>query len=55
MNENKTNINLYVGKITYELSENSAKASIDALSVKLTSEFGGEFSPVIIRRMRKFY
>lgn len=50
----------YVGKITYELSENSNKASygkkiIEALSSKLTNEFGGGFSPVSIRRMRKFY
>ena len=44
----------------YELSENSTKASygkkiIDALSVKLTNEFGSGFSPVSRRRMRKFY
>ena len=50
----------YVGKITYELSENSTKASygkkiIDALSAKLTNEFGSGFSPVSIRRMRKFF
>ena len=50
----------YVGKITYELFENSNKASygkkiIEALSSKLTNEFGGGFSPVSIRRMRKFY
>lgn len=50
----------YVGKITYELSENSNKASygkkiIEVLSSKLTNEFGGGFSPVSIRRMRKFY
>lgn len=50
----------YVGKITYELSENSTKASygkkiIDVLSSKLTVEFGSGFSPVSIRRMRKFY
>ena len=50
----------YVGKITYELSESSNKASygkkiIEALSAKLTNEFGGGFSPVSIRRMRRFY
>ena len=50
----------YVGKITYELFENSNKASygkkiIEALSSKLTNEFGGGFSPVSIRKMRKFY
>ena len=50
----------YVGKITYELSGSCYKASygkkiIETLSVKLTNEFGGGFSPVSIRRMRKFY
>ena len=55
-----TEVYWYVGKITYELSENSTKASygkkiIEALSAKLTNEFGGGFSPVSIRRMRKFY
>ena len=55
-----TEVYWYVGKTTYELSENSTKASygkkiIDALSVKLTNEFGSGFSPVSIRRMRKFY
>ena len=55
-----TKVYWYVGKITYELSENSTKASygkkiIDALSLKLTNEFGSGFSPVSIRRMRKFY
>ncbi len=55
-----TEVYWYVGKITYELSENSTKASygkkiIDALSSRLTNEFGSGFSPVSIRRMRKFY
>lgn len=55
-----TEVYWYVGKITYELSENSTKASygkkiIDVLSNKLTNEFGSGFSPVSIRRMRKFY
>ena len=55
-----TEVYWYVGKITYELSENSTKASygkkiIDVLSVKLTNEFGSGFSPVSIRRMRRFY
>ena len=49
-----TEVYWYVGKITYELSENSTKASyekkiIDALSAKLTNEFGSGFSPVSIR------
>ena len=55
-----TEVYWYVGKITYELSENSTKASygkkiIDALSSKLTKEFGSGFSSVSIRRMRRFY
>ncbi len=55
-----TEVYWYVGKITYELSENSTKATygkkvIEVLSSKLTVEFGSGFSPVSIRRMRKFY
>ena len=55
-----TEVYWYVGKITYELSNNSTKASygkqiIDALSSRLANEFGSGFSPVSIRRMRKFY
>ncbi len=55
-----TEVYWYVGKITYELSENSTKASygkkiIDVLSSKLTKEFGSGFSSVSIRRMRRFY
>ncbi len=55
-----TEVYWYVGKITYELSENSTKASygkkiIEVLSTKLTNEFGSGFSPVSIRRMRRFY
>lgn len=55
-----TEVYWYVGKITYELSNNSTKASygkqiVLELSSKLTKEFGGGFSPVSIRRMRKFY
>ena len=55
-----TEVYWYVGKITYELSENSTKASygkkiIDILSSKLTKEFGSGFSSVSIRRMRRFY
>jgi len=51
-----TEVYWYVGKITYELSENSTKASygkkiIDELSLKLTKEFGSGFSSVSIRRM----
>ena len=55
-----TEVYWYVGKITYELSENSTKACygkkiIDTLSSKLTKEFGSGFSSVSIRRMRRFY
>lgn len=55
-----TEVYWYVGKITYELSENTTKATygkkiIEALSSKLTNEFGSGFSPVSIRRMRRFY
>lgn len=55
-----TEVYWYVGKITYELSVNSTKASygkkiIDTLSSKLTKEFGSGFSSVSIRRMRRFY
>ena len=55
-----TEVYWYVWKITYELSNNSTKASygkriIDALSIKLSKEFGSGFSSVSIRRMRKFY
>lgn len=55
-----TEIYWYVGKITYELSENSTKAIygkkiIDVLSSKLTKEFRSGFSSVSIRRMRRFY
>ena len=55
-----TEVYWYVGKITYELSENNTKASygkkiIDTLSSKLTKEFGSGFSSVSIRRMRRFY
>ncbi len=50
----------YVGKITYNLSNNDAsvnygKKIIDELSLKLTKEFGSGFSSVSIRRMRRFY
>lgn len=55
-----TEVYWYVGKITYELSENSTKASygknvINVLSNRLTNEFGSGFSPVSLRRMRRFY
>ena len=55
-----TEVYWYVGKITYELSNNSTKANygkkiIGSLSEKLTHEFGSGFSPVSIRRMRRFY
>ena len=50
----------YVGKITSELYNNSSdgtygKRIIEALSKKLTNEFGNGFSAVSIRRMRRFY
>ncbi|MFI3200833.1 MAG: PDDEXK nuclease domain-containing protein [Eubacteriales bacterium] len=50
----------YVGKITFELSDNTTKAKygkqiINTLSAKLTNEFGSGFTPVSIRRMRRFY
>lgn len=50
----------YVGKITSELYNNSSdgmygKRIIEALSKKLTTEFGAGFSAVSIRRMRRFY
>ena len=50
----------YVGKITSELFNNASdgtygKRIIEALSQKLTKEFGNGFSAVSIRRMRRFY
>ena len=50
----------YVGKITSELYNNSSdgtygKRIIEAVSKKLTNEFGNGFSAVSIRRMRRFY
>ncbi len=50
----------HVGKTTSELYNNSGdgtygKRIIDALSKKLTNEFGNGFSAVSIRRMRRFY
>ena len=47
-----TEVYWYVGKITYELSNNSTKASygkqiIDALSSRLTNEFGTGFSLLV--------
>ncbi len=55
-----TEVYWYVGKITSELYNSSSdgiygKRIIEALSKKLTSEFGNGFSPVSIRRMRRFY
>lgn len=60
INTTMTEVYWYVGKITHELSNHSTKATygkqiIEALSAKLTNEFGTGFSPVSIRRMRKFY
>ena len=50
----------YVGKIVSKLYSNSSdgtygKRIIEALSKKLTNEFGNGFSAVSIRRMRRFY
>ena len=50
----------YVGKVTSELYNNSSdgiygKRIIEALSKKLTNEFGNGFSAVSIRKMRRFY
>ena len=50
----------YVGKITSELYNNSSEGTygkriIEALSKKLTNEFGNGFSAVSIRRMHRFY
>ncbi len=55
-----TEVYWYIGKKTYEKSGESTKASygkkvVEMLSKKLTKEFGDGFSPVSIRRMRKFY
>lgn len=55
-----TEVYWYVGKITSELFNNTdngtyGKKIVEALSQKLTSEFGSGFSPVSIRRMRRFY
>lgn len=53
-----TEVYWYVGKITSELLyENSSygKQIVESLSNKLTKEFGSGFSPVSIRRMRRFY
>ena len=50
----------YVGKTISDLYNNSSdgtygKRIIEALSKKLTDEFGNGFSAVSIRRMRRFY
>lgn len=55
-----TEVYWYVGKIVSELYSNSSdgtygKRIIEALSKKLTNEFGNGFSAVSIRRMRRFY
>lgn len=55
-----TEVYWYVGKITSELFNNTdngtyGKKIVEALSQKLTSEFGSGFSPVSIGRMRRFY
>ncbi len=55
-----TEIYWYVGKITSELFKSVddgvyGKKIVEALSKKLTDEFGNGYSPVSIRRMRRFY
>ena len=55
-----TEVYWYVGKITSELLNSAndgiyGKKIVDALSKKLTDEFGSGYSPVSIRRMRRFY
>lgn len=50
----------YIGKITYEASGNSTKASygkqiIEKLSRRLTKDFGNGYSRPSLSRMRKFY
>jgi len=55
-----TEVYWYVGKITSELfasarQEIYGKKIVEALSTKLTNEFGSGYSPVSIRRMRRFY
>ncbi|MDO5569148.1 MAG: PDDEXK nuclease domain-containing protein [bacterium] len=53
-----TEVYWYVGKITSELLYKNSiygKQIVERLSKKLTKEFGGGFSPVSIRRMRRFY
>lgn len=55
-----TEVYWYVGKITSELLNSAndgvyGKKIVDALSKKLTAEFGEGYSPVSIRRMRRFY
>ncbi len=55
-----TEVYWYVGKITSELfnsvtDKTYGKKIVESLSNKLTNEFGSGFSPVSIRRMRRFY
>lgn len=53
-----TEVYWYVGKITSELlygNVSYGKQIVETLSNKLTKEFGNGFSPVSIRRMRRFY
>ena len=55
-----TEVYWYVGKITSELFSNTngeiyGKRIVEALSQKLSNEFGSGFSTVSIRRMRRFY
>lgn len=55
-----TEVYWYIGKITSELFNSVAdktygKKIVESFSNKLTNEFGSVFSPVSIRRMRRFY
>ena len=55
-----TEVYWYVGKIISELFDSIddgiyGKKIVEALSKKLTDEFGSGYSPVSIRRMRRFY
>lgn len=53
-----TEVYWYTGKVVqrvYEKENSYGKKIINELSSKLTKEFGNGFSPVSIRRMRRFY
>lgn len=55
-----TEVYWYIGKVTYQLSNNKnnsnyGKQVVEELSERLTKEFGSGFSSVSLRRMRRFY